>query len=369
MYGEKVKDDKITSKIYHSKEEPFLPIYYIFSLNGETRFRARKSFFKGECMANIREIAKMAGVSVTTVSRVLNNHPYVSEEKKEAVQQAMEEVNYQRNINAVHLSKGKTYLIGVVIPFSNSPYFGFLVEGIANEAVKNNYKLVLFQTNYELNREIEALNMLRQKQIDALIICSRISSWEVIDEYKTYGPIILCEEVEDKFLSSTYIDHYKSFSIALNYLHQKGHHRIGYCIGRKSGTNSEMREAAYKNFLLEKGHPFLQDYIFYNSFRFEDGEGIVSRLKEMPSPPTALLVTSDQVAAGIITCARELGILVPDELAIMGFDNQPIAKIMNITTLEIPLVEVGRKLFIQAMQYPTIFQEEIEVKLIERLTV
>ncbi|MEK3990593.1 LacI family DNA-binding transcriptional regulator [Robertmurraya sp. FSL R5-0851] len=76
-------------------------------------------------MANIREIAKMAGVSVTTVSRVLNEHPYVSEEKKAAVQQAMEEVNYQRNINAVHLSKGKTYLIGVVIPFSNSPYLDF----------------------------------------------------------------------------------------------------------------------------------------------------------------------------------------------------------------------------------------------------
>src|SRR5690606_34576394 len=104
--------------------------------------------------------AKMAGVSVTTVSRVLNNHPYVSEEKRAAVLQAMERVNYQRNINAVHLSTGKTLLIGVAVPFTNHPYFGLLVEGIANEAIKNNYKLVLFQTNYEKDREIEALKML-----------------------------------------------------------------------------------------------------------------------------------------------------------------------------------------------------------------
>lgn len=320
-------------------------------------------------MANIREIAKMAGVSVTTVSRVLNHHPYVSEEKKAAVQQAIQKVNYQRNINAVHLSKGKTYLIGVVVPSTNSPYFGYLVEGIANEAVKNNYKLVLFQTKYELNREIEAFNMLKQKQIDALIICLRISEWEIINEYQSYGPIILCEEVANKKVSTTYIDHYKSFSIALNYLYQRGHHQIGYCIGRKTGTNSKMRQAAYKDFLSDKEQPFRQDYIFYESFGFEDGEVIVNRLKEMTTPPTALLVTSDQVAAGIITCARESGIDIPNDLAIMGFDNQPIAKIMNITTLEIPLVEVGRKLFLQAMRHPTIYQEEIEVKLIERLTV
>ena len=106
-------------------------------------------------MANIKDIAKMAGVSVTTVSRVLNNHPYVSADKKEAVRKAIELCKYQPNINPVHLSIGKTYLIGVVIPFSNHPYFGLLLEGIANEALKRNYKLVVFQTNYEELREAE----------------------------------------------------------------------------------------------------------------------------------------------------------------------------------------------------------------------
>lgn len=319
-------------------------------------------------MTNIRDIAKMAGVSVSTVSRVINNQPYVSEVKKTAVLNAIEKSNYQKNINAVHLSKGKTFLIGVAIPFSNHPYFGLLVEGIAAEALQNNYKLVLFQTNYERVREIEALDMLKHKQIDALIICSRISEWTVIDEYVSYGSIVLCEDARGKKVSSTFIDHYKSFSIALKYLYNKGHRKIGYCIGRRSGTNSKQRELAYRDFLVSINEPFHPNYIFDECFNFEDGDRVVQCLKSMSNPPSALIVSSDQVAAGIVTCCKDQSISIPNELALIGFDNQPIAKFMNITTLEIPLVEVGRRLFIQAI-HNSVSHEEISVNLIERLTV
>ncbi|MGY3715706.1 LacI family DNA-binding transcriptional regulator [Sutcliffiella cohnii] len=319
-------------------------------------------------MTNIKDIAKMAGVSVTTVSRVLNNHPYVSEEKKAAVERAIQLSNYQRNINAVHLSKGKTFLIGVVIPFSNHPFFGSLVEGIATEAVENNYKLVLFQTNYKEEREMEALMMLRNKQIDALIICSRVCQWDVMEEYLSYGPIVLCEDAREREVSSTYINHYEVFSKALAYLHTKGHSKIGYCIGRKTGLNSKQREAAYKDFHEKIKEPILPEFIFDNCLYFEDGEKVVNKLRSLHNKPTALLVTSDQVAAGILTCCKEQNIPVPDELAILGFDNQPIAKVMNITTFEIPLVELGKKLFLQSIEH-TISHEEIKVNLIERMTV
>ncbi len=320
-------------------------------------------------MANIKDIAKMAGVSVTTVSRVLNNHPYVSEEKREAVKQAMEACHYKPNLNAVHLSKGETLLIGVVIPFINHPYFGLLLEGIANEAVKNNYKLVLFQTNYEENREIEALRMLQYKQIDALIICSRKCEWNTIEEYAAYGPIVLCEDSRGKQVSSIYVDHYQTFAKALAYLHHKGHQKIGYCVGRRSGANSKQRENAYKDFLRERNEPFNHAYVFYDCLKFEDGVQVVKELMKMSIPPTALLVTSDMVAAGMITYCKEVGVKVPEELAIMGFDNQPIAKVMHITTMEIPLVEMGKKLFLQAIDHKEPFHEEVKVQLIERQTV
>lgn len=320
-------------------------------------------------MANIKKIAQISGVSVTTVSRVLNNHPYVSEDKRRAVEKAIKESDYQRNLNAVHLSKGETMLIGVVVPFTNHPYFGLLVEGIANEAVKNNYKLVLFQTNYEKVSETEALEMLKHKQIDALIICSRNCAWEAINNYVPYGTIIVCEDGRGRSVSSTYVDHYKSFSIALEYLHNKGHRKIGYCVGRKIGTSSQQREQAYKDFLEKINEPFEPKNIFYGCLNFEDGQEVVKQLMDMSNPPSALLVTNDQVAAGILTCCKEEEISVPDELALIGFDNQPISKVMNITTLEIPLVEMGRKLMLQAIDHANISHEEISIKLIERKTV
>jgi len=319
-------------------------------------------------MSNIRDIARIAGVSVTTVSRVLNGEPYVSEDKKKAVLHAIEVTNYRRNFNAVNLSKGKTNLMGIVIPFSNHPYFGLIVEGIANEAIKNNIKLMLFQSNYDENREIEALEMLKHKQIDSLIICSRICRFEIIQEYLKYGQIILSEDTRKTNVSSTFIDHYKAFTIGLNYLYEKGHRKIGYCIGRSTGTNSLQREMAYKDFLKKYNLPFINHYIFNNCFHFEDGERVVKSFIHLENHPTALLVTSDQVAAGILTCCRDQGIKIPDDLSIIGFDNQPISKAMKITTVEIPLVEVGKKLFNQAIK-EDVTQEEVLVKMIERGTV
>ena len=323
---------------------------------------------KGEKMSNIKDIARIAGVSVTTVSRVLNDEPYVSEEKRKAVLRAIDRTNYQRNLNAVNLSKGKTNLIGVVIPFSHHPYFGLLIDGIANEAIKNNYKLVLFQSNYEESRELEALEMLKHKQIDSLIICSRICSLETIEEFINYGPIILFEDTRKTRFPSTFIDHYKSFMIALEYLYEKGHRKIGYSIGRKTGMNSKQRESAYIDFHRKYNEPIDRSNVFENCYFFEDGERVVQSLLKLTNRPSALLVTSDHVAAGIQTICNEKGISIPNDLAIIGFDNQPIAKVMKLTTVEIPLREVGKKLFNQAINND-ISQEEIAIKLIERNTV
>ncbi|MDQ0233314.1 LacI family DNA-binding transcriptional regulator [Metabacillus malikii] len=319
-------------------------------------------------MTNIKDLAKMAGVSVTTVSRVLNHHPYVSEEKKNAVLAAIKASNYQQNINAVHLSKGKTQLIGVVLPYSDHPYFSKLLKGIAQQALEQNYHLVLFQTDYKECRELGALRMLKQKQIDSLIICSRSSDWSTIEEYLPYGSIVLCEDVKDRQVSSTYVNHYKIFYNALEYLYKKGHQRIGYVIARKSGTNSQYREKAYRDFHTKYQLSYQPDYIIDECLYFEDGEKAINRLKKMKTPPTALLVTSDQVAAGIVVSCQTHGISIPNQLSIIGFDNQPIAKMMNITTIEIPLLEMGRSLFLQAVQ-SDLTNKELSSRLIERDTV
>lgn len=319
-------------------------------------------------MTNIKDVAARAGVSVTTVSRVLNQHPYVSEQKRKAVLRAIDELDYYPNINAVHLSIGKTHLMGVVLPYTDHPYFGLLLKGIAKKALEHNYKLVLFQTDYQKRVELEALQMLKTKQIDSLIICSRGCKWSIIEEHLQYGPIVVAEKREDQPVSATYVDHYASFTAALDYLYGKGHRKIGYTISRVTGTSSRDRDQAYKDFIKQHGLVYRADYIIDKCLYFEDGKKVIEHIQTIADPPTALLATSDQVAAGVMLCCHQMHIKVPDELAIIGFDNQPIAKMMNITTMEIPLEHMGEHLFEQALGRG-VNSKEVAVSLIERGTV
>ncbi|MGC5325468.1 LacI family DNA-binding transcriptional regulator [Brevibacillus sp. SYSU BS000544] len=294
-------------------------------------------------MANIRQIAKQAKVSVSTVSRVLNHFPYVSETKRKAVQDAMDQLNYSRNINAVHLLRGKTNMIGVLLPYVNHPYFSSMMEGITAEALRHNYRLLLCQTDYQEHEETKALELLREKQIDGLIICSKTLSWDQIEPYSSFGPIVACESVQSDSISSVFLDHYAAFQFAIQYLIEHGHRQIGVCLSRYYSNSSETRRKALSDCLSSIGEPVRDEWTFYDCYGMEEGVEVVRRLMSLDQRPTALLVTGDQVAAGIIMEARQNGIRVPDDLAIIGFDNQPIAKILHITTVDNQMMEMGRR--------------------------
>lgn len=145
-------------------------------------------------MANIKEIARIAGVSVTTVSRVLNNHPYVSEPKRAAVLQTIEQLNYTRNMNAVHLSTGRTGTVAVILPYINLYYFAIVMDGLAHEALLAQYRLILCQSNYDPDEELKVLEMLRNKEIDGVVVVSTALLPEVIEEYMEYGPVVTCQD-------------------------------------------------------------------------------------------------------------------------------------------------------------------------------
>lgn len=195
-------------------------------------------------MTNIKQIAKLAGVSVTTVSRVLNDHPYVNEAKRSAVKEAIEQLHYTRNSNAVHLAKGKTFLIGVITPYTNHPYFGAIIEGIS-QGHGAGFHLVIFQTNYQRHKEIQALDMLRTKQLDSIIICSRVVEMKILRAYKGYGPIILCEDTTQTEFPSVCIDHYAAVTMAFDHLIKNNYSKIGLVLGRMIGRNSHQRLKAY----------------------------------------------------------------------------------------------------------------------------
>ncbi|MCU5003188.1 LacI family transcriptional regulator [Bacillus anthracis] len=325
-------------------------------------------------MANIKDIAKMAGVSVTTVSRVLNDHPYVSEEKRKAVIEIVEKLNYSQNANAVHLSKGKTNIVGVILPYINHPCFDAMVGGMMEVALAHNYRVLLCQTNYNKKEEMKSLHMLKTKQLDGLIICSRANEWETIEPYASYGTIVACEDNDISNISSVYTNHSAAFQLGMDYLIEKGYKKIGYCTGRKLGPSSQKRFDVYKQQLQSIDEEVNEEWIFTECFTLEDGVKVAHKLKEMQHLPEALIVAGDEVAIGVMTEAEKLGIQVPEDLAIIGFDNQPISQVLQLTTIDQNLNEIGRKafeMFYRQTSDESSKQEKVEIpyELVERSTV
>lgn len=325
-------------------------------------------------MPNIKQIAKIAGVSVSTVSRVINHHAYVSEDKRRAVMEAIVQLNYSRNLNAVHLSKGTTNIIGVMVPSINHAYFSRLMEGISSEALMKDYQLMVCQTNYNPVSEGKVLDMLKMKQMDGIIIGSKTLAWEQIEPFTEYGPIVACEDAGTSAISSVYLDHYDCFRQGMRYLIERGHRQIGFCLGRADSANSLKRRRAYEDALAAIHEAVREEWMFYQCLRIEDGLAVVHQWLRMRERPTALLVTSDQVAAGIITEARKNGIRIPEDLAVIGFDNQPIAQVFDLTTIDNQLFEMGSAAFQMAYDHITKKRtkpenRELGYLLIERSTV
>jgi DNA-binding LacI/PurR family transcriptional regulator len=304
-----------------------------------------KSLYKGDSiMTNIRKIAKLAGVSVSTVSRVLNDHPYVKEEKRRQVLAAVNELNYIKNANAVHLSKGKTNCIGVVLPFLNLPYFGEILQGIAGEALKHGYHLQIFQTDYEKEAELDAFHRLQMKEVDGLIVTSRSNSIDTLGTIMDGLNVVFCEnlyEVEKK----VYINHYEAIRAGMDHLYSKGHSRIGLCLHRTFGTNSEERMRGFYDSAEVAGHEVREEWIFNECLHLQDGRDVFHQWEALKDKPSALIVTSDQVSAGIVSAARREGIDIPGELAILSFDNHPLADALDITSFEVPIRKMGEEAF------------------------
>lgn len=296
-------------------------------------------------MANIKEIARIAGVSVTTVSRVLNNHPYVKEDKREAVLKTIEQLNYRRNMNAVHLVTGRTKSVAVIMPMVRVFYFSIIMEGLAQAALTAQYRLVLCQTEYQQEEEIKVLEMLRDKEIDGVIIVSTSLQPETIEAYTAYGPIVTCQNSGERRFSTVYIEHYAAFRQGLEYLADKGYRSIGYCDGRRHGSSASIRQAAFRDFHEEAGWPLHEEWMIFDCITEEDGAEVLRRLTVMKEQPDALIIAGDHVAAGLMIEAGKQGLAIPEDLAVIGFDNQPIGRLLGLTTIDNKLYEMGVSAF------------------------
>ncbi|MFC7370066.1 LacI family DNA-binding transcriptional regulator [Fictibacillus iocasae] len=295
-------------------------------------------------MATIQDVAKLAGLSRTTVSRVINDHPYVAEEKKRLVTKAMEELNYVPNSSAQRLRKQATETIAVYVPRITNPFFSQLVESMENAAAQKGYQLILCQTRYKKKQELFYLELLRTKQVDGLVLTSIENNWDDIKPYLAYGPIVLCNEYSDEAeVPVIHLDQVEGGYIGTKHLISQGYKRIGYCSGNhKSSRVAGDRRIGYLKAMKEAGLPVYPEWYYDSAYSVSDGMRIFSIIESQDNKPDSVFTGSDEVAAGIAKAAKKAGWRVPDDLAIIGFDNQPLAELMDLTTVEQPIDTIGR---------------------------
>ncbi|AZB42255.1 LacI family transcriptional regulator [Bacillus sp. FJAT-42376] len=297
-------------------------------------------------MATIEDVARSAGLSRTTVSRVINDHPYVSLAKKKKVMEAMEELGYVPNSAARSLRNQRTGVIAVLIPRVMNPFFSQLIETLELAASESFYQLIICQTQYSAQKELTYLNLLKTKQVDGVILTSTENDWSVIEGYLDYGPIVLCNEFDQRAnVPMIFMDQKEAGYKAARHLIEQGHRKIAYACGRYRSNVASAREEGVRKALAEAGLLFDEENAFREAITSEDGKDIFHMIRTKHDPPTAIFTGSDEVAAGIISEASRFNWKIPGDLAVAGFDNQVITELMNprITTVEQPVCEMALK--------------------------
>ncbi len=320
-------------------------------------------------MATIKDVAQRTGLSSATISRVINNQPYVTEETKELVHQAMQELGYTPNISARRLRNQKTDTVAVIIPRLTNPFFLYLFEGMEKVATAKGLRLFIYQTQNNKQRELDFINLLKRKEVDGLILTSYENEWSVLEPLVQQGPVIMCNEYTDHpNIPSVHMDHAAATYDAVTHLIRKGYRKIGYCsYGKTIGIEKE-RKKGFDQALDEYGLSLNKKHAFIGiEHSIPNGRATLRRIADLPKAdrPDAIFTGGDEFAAGMVKEAAKIGWKVPDDLAVVGFDDQPVATLVDpeLTTIHQPTEELGKKameVLLDVMtHYPSKSQENI----------
>jgi len=271
----------------------------------------------------LKDVAKEAGVSVSMASRVLGNYGYFSEETRSKVLKAAEKLNYKPDVIARGLKTRQTKAIGVIISDVVTFFFTTLVRGVEDVASQNGYSVILCNSDEDPTKEREYLLALYERGVDGLIVSPSIGNHSYLKKLVRGGmPLVLVDRrIRGLKVPTVTVDNQTGSYEAVNYLINLGHRRIGIITGLKGVTTSEERLAGYKR-ALEKNHLSLDpELIKEGDYRREKAQEATQELLRMKNPPTALFVCNEPMTSGALLTLRENKVKIPEEMAIIGFDD------------------------------------------------
>ncbi|MEL7657704.1 MAG: LacI family DNA-binding transcriptional regulator [Bacillota bacterium] len=297
-------------------------------------------------MTPIQEVAKKANVSVATVSRVLNNNIYVKQETREKVMQAIKELNYSPNLSGRILRRNETKVVLILLPTISNPFYAKAVTGIRHVADKMGYLTLICNTESSKEKEMEFLDLLKYKQADGAIIMSHDMEIDKLEEIRESHPIVQCFEYQQSNkLSYVSVDNEKAAYDAVDYLIQIGHSKIGLVGCHPAYSSAVQREEGYKKALSGAGIELDPNLIIRGDYGFKSGYDCAIELMERNQKPTAIFAISDMQAIGVIKALKTIGLRVPQDVSVMGFDNITMAEIYDpsVTTVYQPAYKIGSK--------------------------
>ena len=297
-------------------------------------------------MTTMKEVAKAAEVSVTTVSHVINRTRYVSDELRQRVRQAMHDLNYRPNTLARSLRQGITNTIGLVVPDNSNPFFAEVARVVETRGFEHGYSSILCNTDGQPDKELTYISMLLAKQVDGIILISTSGESEFVGLISDQRvPVVIADrQLLDCDADIVLVDNYRGGRLATEHLLSLGHVRIGILTGPSNTSPSADRVHGHIDALSAAGLAIDDALIVRGDFRYGSVASQTHQLLELEQPPTAIFACNDVMAMAAMAAIRERGLDVPRDVSVVGFDDIPQASFTwpPLTTVAQPIEELGR---------------------------
>jgi LacI family transcriptional regulator len=295
----------------------------------------------------IYDIARKLNISIATVSRALKDDPVVSKKTRKKIFDLAEEMGYRSNHFARNLRNQRTDTIGVIVPRLNSYFMSTIIAGMENVANGNGYNLIISQSSESVKKEIANAKTLFNNRVDGLLVSLAYDTEDIThfnQFFKKSIPVIFFDRVEQHDSStSILIDNRRAAYEATTHLIQQGCKRIVHITAMPKRNVYVDRLGGYKKALADHGIAFKEDYIIINTLSLEAGIEAAEMMTQMNPMPDGIFVANDNCAVGCMIRLKQSGIRIPEDIAIVGFNNDPVSKVVepNLSTINYPGYEMG----------------------------
>lgn len=295
--------------------------------------------------ATIKDIAKVVHVSYATVSRALNNKNGVKAETRKRILEEAHRVNYRPNAIARGLVKKQTHSIGLLIPDITNPFYPEVARGVEDAALEMGYSVFLCNTNWEEDREEQYIDLLASKRVDGLIIAPVSDSTANLQKLLRSLPVVYVSTSSvESHESYVTIDNMKGGYLATEHLIQQGKTPVAFIGSTEDSHTLRERFEGYREALKDYNQHIDERYIRFGDFKRETGSRFIKKMVQEGAKPKGVFGENDLLAIGILQGAKEIGLSVPDDLAVVGFDDIPLASFpeISLSTIAQPKYEMGR---------------------------